>query len=123
MVWALGYDDIVSDQSLTTVINNYWLNVNNKTIDIVAQDFKILTYPNPFNSSVRIKFNVFQKGNINIDVFDVQGRFIYKIAEKVFEKGNFEILWEVDKQINSGVYFVRASYENKTKTQKILYLK
>ena len=123
MVWALGYDDIVSDQSLTTAINNYWLSVSNKTIDVVAQDFKILTYPNPFNSSVRIKFNVFQKGNINIDVFDVQGRFIYKIAEKVFEKGNFEILWEVDKQINSGVYFVRASYENKTKTQKILYLK
>ena len=123
MVWALGYDDIASDESLTTAINNYWLSVHNKPVDILADDFKILTYPNPFNSSVRIKFNVFQKGNINIDVFDVQGRFIYKMTEKIFEKGNFEILWEVDKQINSGVYFVRASYEDKTKTQKILYLK
>jgi len=123
MVWALGYDDIVSDESLTTAINNHWLSEQNSKENILPDDFRILTYPNPFNSSVRIKFNIFQKGNINIDVFDVQGRFINKITEKIFEKGNFEILWEVDKQINSGVYFVRASYEDKTKTQKILYLK
>ena len=58
-----------------------------------------------------------------INIFDVQGRFKYKVIEKVFEKGNFEILWEVDRQVNSGVYFVRLSYGDKTETQKILYLK
>ena len=123
MVWALGYDNITSDESLTSAISNHWLGLQNNSTNILADDFKITTYPNPFNSSVNIKFKLYQKGSININIFDVQGRFIYKVIEKVFEKGNFEILWEVDREINSGVYFVRLSYGDKTETQKILYLK
>ncbi len=123
MVWALGYDDIASDESLTTAINSSWLNAQDNSTKILPDNYNISTYPNPFNSSVYIKFNVFQEGSVSIDIFDVKSRFIDKLTQKVYEKGNYEILWKVGNKINSGVYFVRLSSGNKMHTKKILYLK
>ena len=123
MVWALGYDDILSDESLTGAINTYWLNINSGSSKIIPENIKLLAYPNPFNSSIHINFSLLKNENINLSIFDINGRLVEVLKEKKFEKGRHNIFWESGNNINSGVYFVKLSSRNNIKTKKILYLK
>ncbi|GAB5398658.1 MAG: T9SS type A sorting domain-containing protein [Aureisphaera sp.] len=45
-------------------------------------DLDAVVYPNPFQSSIRIKFNEEVKGQLSIILYDMQGRLVY---DKPFE--------------------------------------
>ena len=123
MVWALGYDDLNSDESLTLAINNYWLEIDNDLVKIIPNNFELLSYPNPFNSSISIEFNVLISQNLNLTIFDIKGRMIESIFDRTIEKGEYKFFWKVKNEISSGVYFVILSGLDKIVSQKILYLK
>ncbi len=40
-------------------------------------DLDAVVYPNPFESSVRIKFNEEVEGTLNVVLYDMQGRLVY----------------------------------------------
>ena len=58
MVWALGYDDMDSEESLTDAINTYWLNTENDINNIIPNQIELQTYPNPFNPMKKIKISL-----------------------------------------------------------------
>ncbi len=81
-------------------------------------------YPNPFNSSVRIEASA----GANIEIYDINGRLVYEIPVSSRSSGNhrtrsLEVIWQPDKSVASGIYFVRAKAGNKTATRKVVYLK
>ena len=79
-------------------------------------------YPNPFNSSTTISYNLQSADFIKIDIFDIQGRCIDKPVRGFESAGYHQVVWEPG-EISSGIYFIRLSTHDISKTEKIILLK
>jgi hypothetical protein len=125
MVWALGYDDMESEESLTGAINTHWLNIEEGDKTILPDQVELENYPNPFNPQTQIKFYLPKAGQTSLSLFDINGRSIRTLAEGYFVPGTHLFQWypEQSQHISSGVYLVMLQTGNSILSRKILYLK
>gem|GEM_PF-4996656 len=90
-------------------------------------------YPNPFNPETKISFNLSKGGKINLQVFDISGREIMKVAEDfitagyytyiIITAGYYTYIINLDKY-PSGIYFYRLITEdNYADTKKMILIK
>ncbi len=83
-------------------------------------------YPNPFNSSITLKFNISENGNYSLELYNISGTRIETLFQKNFEKGSYSLsLFSEFNSLSSGIYFLKLTNAlNKlSSTQKILFLK
>jgi hypothetical protein len=92
----------------------------------VVQQLSVNVFPNPFNSSVNITYNLPTAGDVDVKMIDILGR---KVWEVNFENQNAGVhTTKVDMkglglQMVSGIYFVQVSHKSGAGTRKVLYLK
>ncbi len=79
-------------------------------------------YPNPFNPSTSIKFDIASTAHVDIKVFDISGNYIDQLLSEVMTPGNHEIKWDA-KNLPSGVYLVYMNAGSEVFTEKVLLLK
>jgi hypothetical protein len=79
-------------------------------------------YPNPFNPSTSINLHMPVNGNVNVAVYDLNGRVVQTLLSGVQSEGNYNINWDASGQ-SSGMYLIRATTEKQTAIQKVLLLK
>ena len=95
--------------------------------DIVFPEDVVLhhAYPNPFNPSTTINYDVPMGGmDINISVYDIRGRLVAELV-KGFHEGSsdsYSIVWNAE-MMSSGAYLVKLSSGSTVKTQKIMLIK
>ena len=63
-------------------------------------------YPNPFNPSTTLAFELPQAGRVVLTVYDVLGREIVRLAEGDYEPGRHEVVFDA-RNIASGLYIAR----------------
>ncbi|MBN2000941.1 hypothetical protein JW935_25575 [candidate division KSB1 bacterium] len=67
-------------------------------------------YPNPFNSSTRIGFQLEQPAYVEMDVFDVQGRIVRHLHKGHLGRGDHQVVWDSfddsGRDVASGIYFI-----------------
>jgi len=81
------------------------------------------TYPNPFNSGVKISFMVDHPGFISFVFYDLTGREVAHFNQNT-SSGSQSITWHPDNTLGSGVYVVKLVQRGKTSnSRKIVYLK
>jgi len=84
-------------------------------------------YPNPFNPSTRIVFDLPDNIEVNVAIFDVQGKIVYEIANDFMQAGKHTAVWNGrssdGKILPSGIYFTRMSTPDKSQTIKMLLTK
>ncbi|GAB1348997.1 hypothetical protein MASR1M107_12100 [Ignavibacteriales bacterium] len=80
-------------------------------------------FPNPFNSSTKLSFSLPFSGNVIIRVFNVLGQEVLRLYPGYLPFGKQEVLLSMPSNLHSGVYLCRIEFENKSETQKIIYLK
>lgn len=72
---------------------------------LLVNEFKLYNnYPNPFNPSTKIKFNVPSISNVTIKVFDITGTEIKALVNQTLEGGLHEIEFSGN-GLASGIYF------------------
>ncbi len=92
------------------------------------------SYPNPFNSFTTIIYYVANLGpipaQINIDIYDIQGRKVRTLLDDKREVGKHSIAWngrdDSGNELASGIYFARITQWNVDylgKTQKLVLMK
>ncbi len=79
-------------------------------------------YPNPFNSSTTISYSLPTSGNIDLKVFDMQGREISTLDQGYRRAGNYQLNFD-GKQLSSGTYFVRLMNDQQQTTRKMILMK
>ncbi|MCX7833659.1 MAG: YCF48-related protein [Ignavibacteria bacterium] len=89
--------------------------VNNQNTKL--EDFSLVyNYPNPFNSSTTIRYQVLYPSLVTIEVFDVNGKFIKKLKEEYQNSGVYKFKFYAD-DLPSGVYFykvrIKQNYDNR----------
>ncbi len=84
-------------------------------------------YPNPFNNSTQIRFELPAPDHVRISVFDILGRNIGVLADADFEAGSHTILWngtDSDGQsLASGRYFIQAKSGDNRRNISVMLLK
>ena len=79
-------------------------------------------YPNPFNPSTMISFDLVESDKVSLNIFDLTGRQVASLINKVMIPGTHQISWNPT-QISSGVYLVNLVIGNTSLNQKITYIK
>lgn len=79
-------------------------------------------FPNPFNPSTRIRFNIMSSSEAEMKVFDILGKEIRTIKYGRLAPGYYEIDFDAA-GIPSGVYFYRLITGEFTDTKKMIIVK
>ena len=89
----------------------------------IPAEFKLYNnYPNPFNPSTKIKFDIAQVTNAKLIVYDVLGREITRIFDGNLKAGSYSLDFDAS-NLPSGVYFYRLITNSFTDTKKMLLIK
>ena len=68
-------------------------------------------FPNPFNPSTVIGFDLPEAGHVSLVVYDMQGRRVADLASDHRQAGHHSVTWNAS-GIASGVYFARLNVTN-----------
>ncbi|MGA3288003.1 MAG: glycoside hydrolase family 3 N-terminal domain-containing protein [Bacteroidota bacterium] len=79
-------------------------------------------YPNPFNPSTTIKYQVPKTSLVTLRVFDILGREIAFLVNEEKPAGTYNIQWDASTR-SSGVYFYRLHAGSFIETKKMILLK
>jgi hypothetical protein len=66
-------------------------------------------FPNPFNPSTLIRFDLPEPGTVSLDLYDLLGRRVGELARGYYAPGYHSAAWNVSGDIASGVYFARLT--------------
>ncbi len=86
-----------------------------------------LAYPNPFNPTTTIAFDLATPSPVKIEIYNIKGQKISTLTNKDFEAGRYTIVWNGkdsnSKSCSSGVYFYRMQAGKYISTKKIMMMK
>ena len=80
------------------------------------------SYPNPFNPSTTISFQIKEFSDISINVYDINGRVVANLFDGFKSVGEYSINWNAG-NIPSGTYFVNMNTNSFSSTQKLTLIK
>jgi hypothetical protein len=87
----------------------------------------INAYPNPFNPSTTVRYDVPASGPVAVRVYDARGARVATLVEAEREAGSYATRWdgrgENRRGLSSGVYFVTVEFEGRTRTRKVVLVK
>lgn len=79
-------------------------------------------YPNPFNSTTKVCFDLPHSEHIQITVFDITGKAITELVNERSEAGTFSVSWDA-MNFSTGIYFCQMKAGSYTKTVKLALMK
>ncbi len=84
-------------------------------------------YPNPFNPTTKIAFEIGESGTTKVEVFNIKGQKVKTLINERMNAGEHSVIWNGknnnNKQVVSGVYFYRVSVNGSQRTNKMIMLK
>ena len=84
-------------------------------------------YPNPFNPSTSIFYDIAKTGQIHLAVYDLNGRLIKTLKNDEAKRGYHSVIWDAKDEngmdVSTGIYFIKLTSLSFLDTRKILYLK
>ena len=99
-------------------------NANAEEIDIVTvSDLELLNnYPNPFNPTTSISFQLPINCNVLLEIYDVNGHLVQTLIDSEFKAGKHFADWN-GMGFTSGVYFYSILVGNFSQTKKMVLMK
>ncbi len=84
-------------------------------------------YPNPFNPKTTARFYVDQAGPVSLEIFNVAGGLVRTVERSAGSEGWLDVVWngknDRSESVPSGIYFMRASTQNRSETVRAVLLK
>lgn len=123
-ILAPGEFRIFTSEQVEPARGNVFFPVGEESFGKIPDEFELLpNYPNPFNPTTTIVYDVPEEAFVEITVYDVLGRKISTLVnEETHRAGTFELSFD-GSSLGSGVYLVRLATDSTTKVQKMTLLK
>ena len=106
----------------STNVIQVWTNSNPTTVSIqddteapiVAKGFALhQAYPNPFNPSTKIDYEIGSIGNAKLEIYNLKGELVNTLASGWHNLGTHQVLWNGKDargmQVTSGTYIYRLT--------------
>ena len=119
--FRLDPDSTISD--IGALFHYQMENLGAETNEKSSIDFNIPdVYPNPFNPTTTISFDLPEAGKVSLIVYDIQGREVKRLVDGVSPAGSYQAVFD-GSELSSGVYFARMEAGDFRQTRKMLLLK
>jgi len=129
-----GYDTytqeniiINSDETTTHNIVMAQSDSENDTILFPVETYLKGNYPNPFNPTTTILYDIAREGKVKIEIFNVKGQRVKSLVDGVREAGSHIVVWDghddIGQVMSSGIYFYRMTTDEYRNVRKMLLLK
>jgi hypothetical protein len=96
--------------------------VNNEANETIRSYKLFDAYPNPFNSSTIIGYQIPNSGLITLKIYDAVGKEVSTIVNEVKQTGNYTARF-TSQDLPSGIYFYKLNAPDFTQTKKMILLK
>jgi hypothetical protein len=102
------------------------------TIDVetappAGSQIRASAFPNPFNPSTTIAFEIERRSRVAAEIYDPLGRPVKRLADEVFTPGRHALVWDGTNdhglRVASGVYLARVTNEYNSVTIKLTVIK
>ncbi len=101
-----------------------------KTVTVIASSVtevskainQLMVYPNPTSDNVTVAFDLGKANDVQIDLVDITGKVIRTTNSMRFASGMNEITLNTA-DINQGIYFVKVSTQESSKTTRLVIVK
>ncbi|MDZ7292274.1 MAG: T9SS type A sorting domain-containing protein [candidate division KSB1 bacterium] len=90
----------------------------------IPAEFALLpNYPNPFNPSTTIRYQIPKRTTVTLKIYDATGREVAALMNgKPHEPGTYDLFWDA-RGLASGVYYYRISADEFTSVRKLTLVK
>jgi hypothetical protein len=93
----------------------------------IPQEFGVNSYPNPFNPSTTVSYDLPSAEQVTIVIYDVLGQEIRRLVDDQKAAGRYNIRWDArdnsGRSVGSGVYIAKIEAGAFSQSQKMLLLK
>ena len=120
----------------STNVIQVWTNADPTTVSIeeessapiIAKGYALhQAYPNPFNPSTKIQYEVGSIGNVKIEIYNLKGELVNTLVDGWHNLGSHEISWNGkdyrDMQVASGTYIYRLTSADVAFSKTVTLLK
>jgi hypothetical protein len=124
-------DFIISKSATTTNFLRLYADIYLATTMVSTQEptaaelprgFGLVAYPNPFNPSVTIEYELRERQMVRLSVFDILGREIQILVNEPRERGKHMVQWNGGSS-SSGIYFLRIQTTSGVNTKKTILIR
>lgn len=79
-------------------------------------------FPNPFNPSTKIKYDLQRPNEVTLQIFDISGKLISTLVSGNQQAGSYQYTFNAD-GLSSGAYIYRLTTDDFTQSKRMVYLK
>ena len=110
----------------------YRVSLLNTTLPEIEPDIPSMTklvgnYPNPFNPSTSIAFDIRAEGMVRIEIYNIRGQKVTTLLDEYKRSGSYTVDWygtdDSGRKVSSGIYFYRMNAEGYTDIRRMVLLK
>ena len=113
--WSVGDGGVIRYRGVPLAVTN--------VSSTIPEKFSLeQNFPNPFNPVTNIRFSITNKSNVNITIYDINGRAAEEIVNGVYEAGVYNADWNAA-EYASGIYFYTIVTSEFTATKKMMLVK
>ena len=120
------YDVPATNGPFTLTIDGSQLKASDE--DVIPDEFALHSnYPNPFNPTTTISYDLPEQAQITLGIYDLLGKRIKTLVHQSQDAGKQIVMWDgtddVGRQVSAGVYLYRIQAGQFAQTRKMLFLK
>ena len=125
--FSATYDDAVATYPLVgdarfNLLLSYGV-LDNSPVKVIPKHYNLSpVYPNPFNPSAAVRFDVPEVSRVHLQVYDVKGALVETLLNGMMTPGQHQYTWN-PQGLSTGTYFLRLTAANQAFTQKDTYVK
>ncbi|UCE65242.1 MAG: T9SS type A sorting domain-containing protein, partial [Candidatus Zixiibacteriota bacterium] len=117
--WEPDYHDVLISKGDTLATGTTDIG---SQVELPEQVTLLKNYPNPFNASTTIKFNLSETQVVELIVYDLLGKEISRLLEEERQAGMHSITFDAS-DLSSGVYFYSLKTGQEIKSRRMILLK
>jgi len=84
-------------------------------------------FPNPWNATTTISYDIPTQSTVSVTIYDIQGRFVKTLINYTADPGRYSVTWggtnDLSQLVSGGVYLYRIQAGDYLQTKKMLLLK
>lgn len=100
-------------------LSNPILNEITSIQDNINDDFDLQVYPNPFNNKLFVYYNLLNKSQVTLSVFDINGKLVDELVNVEQQSGKYTRTWDSVSR-HEGVYILKLQVDNAQKILRIV---
>ena len=126
-IWYVGFGHLYLYRFLSSTNQGISMNLNTNSM-LAIPDIKLYNnYPNPFNPTTTIKYEVLNSAHIKIEIYDMLGNRVKKLSDNFQLPGEKILQWDSTndqgQSVSAGIYLCAIDSKDFKKTKKMILIK